>query len=79
VVEVLLLAEVEPQEHRERAQAVLVELAIFMQAVQVHQEQEHLSAVAAVEQGFHLLAQMLLQTTAVTVEMAAVVVEQPPH
>ena len=37
------------------------------------------SVVDVVAQEFHLLAQTLLQTMAVTAEMVAVAVEQPQH
>jgi len=69
----------EQQEHQVLAQAVLAELAIFMLAELEHQVQEHLLAVAVVEQEFHLLAQMLLLTMAVTAVMVAVVGAVLPH
>ena len=63
----------ERQEHQVQAQVVTAVLAIFTQVELVHQEQEHLLAVAVAEQVTHLLAQMLLLTMAVMVAQVVVV------
>jgi len=73
VVAVLSVAAAEQQEHQEQEQVVRAELVISTMAVLVHQAQEHLLAVAAVEQGFHLTALRLLQTMVETAELVVAV------
>ena len=60
-------------------QAVLAVLAISMLVELVQLEQEHLLAEAEAVQVLHLLAQTLLQTTAVTAVQVEVVGAVLPH
>jgi hypothetical protein len=56
-----------------------VALAISLQVVQAHQEQEQVLAVVVAVQGAQVLVQTQLPTLAVTAVLAVAVVEQAPH
>jgi hypothetical protein len=60
-------------------QVVLEVLAISLQAVLAHQEQEQVLAEAEAVLDIQQQAQMLLQTMAVMVEQVVVVEAQPQH
>jgi hypothetical protein len=66
-------------EQQVQALVVLVVLVISLQAAQVHQEQEHLSVVVAVEQDLLALAQTHPLMLAVTAAQVAAAVVVHPH
>ena len=59
--------------------AVLVVLVTFLQAVQVHQEQEQVLAAVVAEQVLLVLAQMQLATLEVTAVLVAAVAALAQH